>query len=145
MPNQYRSIQLKRIENGNNVITETICGIRGFGRLGSTGFPKPSPRYAVHVVRRGELNRKFIEIMRCYSKTGYEDKRSARATPVQHLKPDVRVNGDELNFVRRCITILPPCAPQKQRCQYADGERFRTHTQQVYRLGRVNVREQAVP
>src|SRR6516165_7556472 len=90
VPSQHGPVQLECIEDGENVVTQTIGRIhRVPGGQRSAGRAEAAPCDAVNMVRRRQLGSELIKYMSRVSKPRQQNQGSSRATPIEDLQLDV--------------------------------------------------------
>src|SRR5215469_85392 len=108
VPDQHRPDQLECIEDGENVVAETIGRIgRVTGRQRSAGGAEAAPCDAVNVICGRQFGSELVENMSRVSKTRKQNQGSSRSAPIENFQPDVVLDRDELSAMRR--RVEPRC------------------------------------
>src|SRR5215467_11947767 len=105
--NQHGPVQLERVEDGENVVTETIGRIRAPSRQRSAGRAEAAPRDAVNVICGRQFGSELVENMSRVSKTRKQNQGPSRSAPIENFQPDVVLGRDELGAMRR--RVEPRC------------------------------------
>jgi len=92
-------LQLEGVDDGKNIVAETVGGVVVSVGRGGAGVAEPATGDAVDVVLADEFGRKVIEVMRVATQSGEEDERASGAASVEDFKLDAGLDGDKLHGV----------------------------------------------
>lgn len=97
--NENRLSQVKRGDDGKNIVAETVGRIvLPIGR-GVALLAEAAASNAINMVSAGEFRREVVEDMRRVPQTGEENERASAAAPIEHFKLDAELDGHELHSV----------------------------------------------
>ena len=102
-PTKHRALNSKCSHDGENVISQVICGVVPVCRCRLAGRAEALGD-AIDMVLAGELRRKTVKAMRG-TIPGKEDEGPSRPSPIQNLKPDTLFYRDKLHLMRRHILL----------------------------------------
>lgn len=122
VPDQHRPLDMERGHHRQHILPEPCDGIPG---CRSARGAIASPRNAVDVVSLREQRRKCVVNMRGVPQPGEQDHRPSLSTPVQHLKPNTRVDRNHFhamgrrvmkhrNLLRRAASLLRSSTSDRQ-------------------------------
>jgi hypothetical protein len=92
-------LQVEGGDDGKNIVAETVGGVVVAIGSGIAGLAEAAAGDPVDVVLADEFRREGVEDMRSVTQTGEKYERASGAAPVEYLKLDAGLDGDELHGV----------------------------------------------
>ena len=94
---------MKRIEDHENVVSQSLCAVT---RVRVAGSPVSPARYGVNVAETRQLHGKVVENVGGVPRAGQQDERTARSSPIEHFELNAIVNMHKVDPVRRWVFPL---------------------------------------